>query len=107
MKALWLGLLLAGLTQGSDLELDCARPNAASALIGQARLSDIEWAEDVNREAMWEAFGRCPPGSRAEACREQQRRDFGADLERQKATIREKYQKMLRDFLDGCLASLT
>jgi hypothetical protein len=106
MKALWLGLLLAGLTQGSDLELDCARPNAASALIGQARLSDIEWAEDVNREAMWEAFGRCPPGPGAPACREQHRRDFETALERQKAAIREKYRKILRDFLEGCLASI-
>jgi hypothetical protein len=107
MNAFWLGLLLAPLIQGGDLELDCARPRAASSLIGQARLSEIEWAEDVNREAMWEAFGRCPPGAGAEACREQQRRDFGADLERQKAAIREKYQKMLRDFLERCLASLT
>jgi hypothetical protein len=106
MKAGWLGLVLAGLVQGGDLELDCARPRAGWTLIGQARLAEIEWAEDVNREAMWEAFGRCPPGPGAEACREQQRRDFGADLERQKAAIREKYQKMLRDFLERCLASI-
>ena len=106
MRAGWLGLVLAGLIQGSALELDCAHPRAGWTLIGQARLSEIEWAEDVNREAMWEAFGRCPPGPGAETCREHQRRDFGADLERQKAAIREKCQEMLKDFLERCLASI-
>jgi hypothetical protein len=107
MKGCWLGLVLAGLIQGGDLGLDCSRPREGWALIGQARLSDIEWAEDVNREAMWEAFARCAPGPAAEACRDQQREEFGADLERQKAAIREKYQSMLREFLERCLASIT
>ena len=106
MKAFWLGFVLTGLIQSGELELHCERPGAARNLIGQARLSEIEWAEDVNREAMWQAFGRCPPGPAAEACRERQRQDFGADLERQKTAIREKYEKALRDFLERCLASI-
>ena len=106
MKGWALGLALTGLLQGSELELDCAHPGAAGNLIRQARLSDIEWAEDVNREAMWEAFGRCPPGPGAEPCRRAHRRDFEADLERQKEAIREKYRELLRNFLERCLASI-
>lgn len=108
MRALGIGLALTGLLiQGTELQLDCGRPDAAATMIGQTRLSEIEWAEDVNREAMWEAFGRCAAGPGAEACREEARRRFGEDLETQKAAIREKYAKLLTDFLEQCLASIT
>jgi len=43
---------LAGLLHGVQLDLDCTRPAAARELIGRARLSEIEWAEDVNRSAI-------------------------------------------------------
>lgn len=101
------GLLLAGILHATQLELDCARPNAARDLIGRLMLSDIEWAEDVNRAAMWEAFGRCAARPQAEACREERRKRFAADLDRQKAAIEAQYQRMLKDFEERCQASIT
>lgn len=107
MKGWRLGLALAGMLHALQLELDCARPTAARNLLGQAKLSEIEWAEDVNRAALWEAFGRCPAGPGAEACRDQQRQRFSAQLDRQKAAIEAQYQKMLNDFEERCRASIT
>jgi hypothetical protein len=101
-----LALGLAGLLHGVQLDLDCARPAAARELIGRARLSEIEWAEDVNRAAVWEAFGRCPPGPRAEACRDEQRTRFGAEMDGQKAAIEAKYRLMLEEFEERCRASI-
>jgi hypothetical protein len=100
------GLAVLGLLVGAQLELDCGRPAASRELIGRARLSDIEWAEDVNREAMWEAFGRCA-GPRAEACREIARRRFADDLARERALIEKKYRQVLEDFESRCQASIT
>jgi len=100
-------LMLAGILQVSQFELDCEHLGAARTLIGQARLSEIEWAEDVSREAMWNAFGHCPPGQAAEPCRQQLRQRFEADLDAQKAAIREKYDNLLKDFVERCLASIT
>ena len=44
-------------------EPDCARPAQGRELIDRLRLAEIEGAEDIHREAMWEAFGRCPEGA--------------------------------------------
>ncbi len=107
MRAWMLGLTLTGMLQGAQLELDCARPAAARNLIGRVMLSEIEWAEDVNRAAMWEAFGRCTARARADACREEQRQRFGADFARQKAAIEAQYRQMLNDFEARCQASIT
>src|SRR6266849_6074204 len=74
------GLVLAGLLQASQFELDCGKPEAARSLIGRARLSEIEWAADVNREAMWQAFGGCTERADAEACRDMERQRFAADV---------------------------
>ncbi len=101
------GLLLAGVLFFGQLDLDCARPTAARDLIGRLMLSDIEWAEDVSRAAMWEAFGRCAARAQAEACREEEQKRFAADLDRQKAAIEAKYQGMLREFEERCRASIT
>ena len=98
-----LGLGLAGMLH---LDLDCARPAAARDLIGRARLSEIESAEDVNRVAMWEAFGRCPAGPGAEACRDEERRRFGEEMDDRKAAIETKYRLILKDFVDRCRASV-
>ena len=106
MSVWLLGLGLAGILHGVQLDLDCASPAAATDLIGRARLSEIEWAEDVNRAAMWEAFGRCPAGPGAEACRAEHRARFGARMDGQKAAIEAKYRLMLRDFEDRCRASI-
>ena len=92
---------------GDQLELDCSRPAASRDLIGRLRLSDIEWAEDVNREALWEAFGRCATGPAAAACRDRERERFAADWARQKAAIEARYDQVLKDFETRCQASIT
>ena len=106
VNAWGLALALAGLLHGVQLDLDCVRPAAARELIGRARLSEIEWAEDVNRAAMWEAFGRCPSRTGAEACRDEQRARFEAEMDGEKAAIEAKYRLMLKEFEDRCRASI-
>jgi hypothetical protein len=107
MRRLRLTLALAGMLSGAQLDLDCSRPLAAKELIGRLRLSEIEWAEDVNREALWEAFGRCAALPGAAACREREQARFAADWARQKAAIEAKYEQMLKDLEARCQASIT
>jgi hypothetical protein len=107
MKRLALSLALVGVLEGAQLDLDCSRPLAARELIGRMRLSEVEWAEDVNREALWQAFGRCAALSGAAACRNREQARFDADWARQKATIEAKYEQMLKDFEARCQASIT
>lgn len=99
-------LLLAGSLSAAQIDLDCGAPAAARALVGRLALSEIEGAEDINRAAMWDAFGRCPPGPARQACAESQRRHFEAEWQRQKARIEAKYRKILDDFEARCRASL-
>ena len=106
MRLLALMLALAAMLGGAQLDLDCAQPVAAREFIGRVRLSEIEWAEDVNREAMWEAFGRCAARPEADACRDAERDRFAAEWARQKAAIEAKYQQMLKDFETRCQASI-
>jgi hypothetical protein len=107
MRAGLAALALLGALGAAQLDLDCSRPAASRSLIGRAMLSEIETAEDVNREVLWEAFGRCPAGPQADTCRDEQRRRFGADLARQKAAIESKYQQMLKDFEGRCYNPVT
>jgi hypothetical protein len=107
MRRWAVGFAMVGLLEGAQLDLDCARPSAARDLIGRIMLSEIEWAEDVNREAMWEAFGRCGTRPEPPACRETERKRFEAELARQKASIEARYRQMLKDFESGCQASIT
>ena len=103
-----LGFALLGFLEGAQLDLDCAKPGAARNLIGQTKLSEIEWAEDVSRAAMWEAFGRCAAaGPRAQDCRDEERKRFEADLDRQRVAIEAQYQRMLEEFAQRCQASIT
>jgi len=98
---------LAGVALGdAPLDLDCSHPAAAKELIGRVRLSEIEWAEDVQREALWQAFGRCAEQPGADACRKATQERFAADWERQKAAIEAKYQQMEKDFEERCQASI-
>jgi len=92
--------------QSVQLDLDCDRPAAARTLIARIMLSEIEWAEDVNRAAMWDAWGRCADAPRAESCREAQRERFGEEFARQKTAIEAKYAQMLADFTARCQASI-
>ena len=107
MQAWWLGLALGWMLGGTQLDLDCAEPARARALIGRLQLSEIEGAEDINRAAMWNAFGRCPTGPRQAACREAEQRRFEGDWQKQKAAIEAKYRTMLEQFEERCRASIT
>ena len=102
-----LGLALAGVFMLAQLELDCARPVAARNLVGRVMLSELEGAEDIHRAAMWDAFGRCPPGPGREPCAGAARERFDAEWKRQKAAIEAKYQKILERFEERCRSSLT
>jgi hypothetical protein len=70
-------------------------------------LAEIEGAEDIHREAMWKAFGRCPAGAAGERCREDERRRFEAQWEEQKRRIEEKYQGLLGEFEVRCRAIIS
>ena len=102
-----MSVVLAALPLLGELDLDCSRPASSKRLIGQARLSEIEWAEDVNRFDMWEAFGRCAGRPEADACREEARQSFGQILARQRADIEARYRDILRDFETRCQTTLT
>ena len=99
------GIVLGWAVSSAQLEMDCARPHQARNVVGRLMLSEIEGAEDINRAAMWEAFGHCPGGPGAAACREEEQRRFEAQWERQKRAIEDKYRKMLSEFEERCQAS--
>jgi hypothetical protein len=107
MRRLAVALALAGVVIEGQLDLDCSRPAASRELLGRMRLSEIEWAEDVNREALWGAFGRCAGHPMAAACREKAQERFAAEWARQKAAIEAKYDRVLKEFEARCQASIT
>jgi hypothetical protein len=102
-----LAMALSWTVEGTELDLDCARPEQARKVVGRLMLSEIEGAEDIQRAAMWEAFGRCPTGGGGGPCRERARQRFEAQWERQKKEIEDKYLKMLSDFEQRCRAAVT
>ena len=106
MRGLALGLVLFGVVQGVQPDLDCGQPAAGREMVGRIKLSEIEGREDANRAAMWEAFGRCADLPSAADCRDNARRDFEAAWDREKAAIEAKYDRLLRDFLVQCRASI-
>jgi len=107
MKTWGFALVAAALAHVAQADLDCGRPATARNLLGRAMLAEIESAEDLNREAMWEAFGRCGGQPAAEACREAERRRFTVEFERRKAAIEAQYKHLLEDFQARCQASVT
>jgi hypothetical protein len=105
-SAVWIvGVFLSWSISWAQLEMDCLRPQQARAMVGRLRLSEIEGAEDTNRAAMWEAFGRCPGGPGAAACRQKEQQRFETQWEHQKLAIEDKYRKMLSEFEERCRAS--
>ena len=105
-SAVWVvGVILGWSISWAQLEMDCARPQQARNVVGRLMLSEIEGAEDSNRAAMWEAFGRCPGGPGATACRQKEQQRFEAQWERQKKAMEDKYRKMLSEFEERCQAS--
>jgi hypothetical protein len=98
-------LLLALLT--GRIELDCARPGQVRHDLGRLMLAEIEGAEDIHREAMWGAFGRCPAGAAGEPCRERERQRFGAQWDDQRRQIEAKYRRMFAEFDERCRSSIS
>ena len=101
---IWMVLGVAG--AAAQLELDCAAPERARALIEYARLSEIEQVEDIHRDALDKALARCRLGAGREACRAEQRRQAGLEWERKLAEIKARYEKMHKDFEERCWASI-
>ena len=101
MRVLGPVLFLLALT-GPRPELDCASPAAGRSLVGRMMLSEIEGAEDINRAALWEAFGHCPAGSEHGACMAREQRRFEAEWEREKAAIQAKYRRILDEYEARC-----
>jgi len=101
---IWMALGVAG--AAAQLELDCAAPERARALIEYARLSEIEQVEDIHRDALDKGLARCQAGAGREACRAEQRWQAGLEWERKLAEIKARYEKMHKDFEERCRASI-
>jgi hypothetical protein len=102
----WLVWMLLGVAgAAAQLDLDCAAPERARALIEYARLSEIEQVEDIHRDALDKALARCQLGAGREACRAGERRQAGLEWERKLAEIKTRYEKMHKDFEERCRAS--
>jgi len=103
----WLMWLILGVAAAAaQLELDCAAPERARALIEYARLSEIEQVEDIHRDALDKALTRCPTGQGRQACRTEQQRQADLEWERKLADIKARYEKMRKDFEERCRASI-
>ena len=100
---IWLVLGVAG--TAVQLDLDCAAPDRARALIEYARLSEVEQVEDIHREALSRALANCPAGQGRLACRAKQQRQADIDWEQKVAEIKARYAKMQQDFEEKCRAS--
>jgi len=106
-------LLLAGGTLGAASqgqggpELDCGHRAEARAFIAQLQMAEIEGAEDIHREAMWNAFGRCPAGDGGGPCRREEQRRFEAQWEAKRREIEAKYREVLGTFEQRCRAIIS
>jgi len=100
----WMLLGVAGAI--AQLDLDCAAPEPARALIEYARLSEIEQREDIQRDALDKALARCPAGQGRQACQTEQRRQADIEWERILAEIKARYDTMHKDFDERCRASI-
>ena len=101
---IWMVLSTAG--AAAQLDLDCAAPERARALIEYARLSEIEQVEDIHRDALDKALARCPAGQGRQACRTDQRRQADLEWERILAEIKARYDTMHKEFEGRCRASI-
>ena len=108
LTVLWsTGPLASGAPAALGPELDCAHAAEARAFIARLHLAEIEGAEDIHREAMWEAFGRCPPGGAGGACRTEEQQRFDARWEAERREIDAKYRDVLGAFELQCRAVIS
>jgi hypothetical protein len=101
---IWMVLGVAG--AAAQLELDCAAPERARALIEYARFSEIEQVEDIHRDALDKALTRCQAGAGREACRAGVRRQADLDWQHKMSEIKARYEQMHKDFEEQCRASI-
>jgi hypothetical protein len=102
-----LGGALCALLGLGQAEQDCERPARARSFMDRLMLADLEYAEDVHREAFWAALGRCPAEPAGQACRAREARRFDARWEEERARIEAKYRRMREDFEARCRASIS
>ena len=108
LTVLWAtGPLAPGAPAVLGPEQDCERPAEARAFIARLRLAEIEGAEDIHREAMWQAFGLCPTGPAGGACRAEEQRRFDARWEVERREIEAKYRDVLGAFERRCRAVIS
>ncbi len=101
---IWMALSAAG--AAAQLELDCAAPERARALIEYARLSEIEQVEDIHRDLLDKALARCSTGPGRQACRTEQQRKAHLEWERKLTDIKARYERIHKDFEEGCRAAV-
>jgi hypothetical protein len=101
---IWMALGAAG--AAAQLDLDCAAPDRARALIEYAKLSEIEQVEDIHRDALDKALARCPAGQGRQACRTERQRQADSEWERKLADINARYEKIHKDFEERCRAAV-
>src|SRR5262245_63412486 len=99
------GVLLV-LLGGSEDQLDCAHIARSRSLIDLLRLAELEYAEDVHREAFWAALGQCPPGPAGTGCRAREQGTFDARWREQRAGIDAKYRRMHDEFETRCRTTI-
>jgi hypothetical protein len=97
-------MIVAAVALAVDLELTCADPVASRQQVGRARLSELEQAEDAAWGTLREALARC--GGVADTC-DRARAEFGAEVARARASIEERYRRILEEFEARCRLPLT
>src|SRR5262245_28273249 len=104
---MWLLVVaLSALGLAAQLDLDCAKPESARALIDYAQLSEIEQVEDIHRDELDKALARCPLGAARQRCRTDRQREADLDWDRKVVEIKARYDKMRQEFEERCRASL-
>jgi hypothetical protein len=107
MVGQFIALVLTGVLVVAQADIDCARPAQSRNYIAKLKLAEFEWAEDEHREALWNAFGRCPAGPGQADCRTREQSRFDAEWQKIRAGIEAKYRKMEEDFDLRCQASIS
>lgn len=97
---------LALATASALPELSCDDPSTARSHIARLRLAELEYAEDVHREAHWNALGQCPGGSTGQACRAGVTGRYDAIWQARRAEIDATYHRQIEDFEARCRAGL-
>jgi hypothetical protein len=100
-------VVLVGPVPVADPHADCSRPVEVWAQNARLWLAELEYAEDVHREAHWNALGQCAEGADPEACRAAATRRFDALWRERRAAIESRYRRALEDYTARCSTSIS